>query len=341
MIEVGVIGTGAIAQTAYLPAIDANPDANLECVVDLEAERAASVGEKFDASQSTSRVGAILDGIDAAIIATPPSSHAPIAEELLTAGVHVLTEKPIATTSEQARSLVDLATERDVHFAISRQLRESPACRTMRWLCHNGTIGTVKTTEIRFGDESLWSFASDYRLRTDLAWGGVLTDKAPHVLDFVLWLFGEDTTVVSYHDDSLGGLEANAELVLSVDGINVALEVTADRDIENRVTIRGDRGVIAGDPNGTAVMIRDAAGEELSLTSTETGSVHRFRPRVMAQCDRFLAAVGGGPIEYVPANDGVTIVEWIEEAYAAREQLVHPWEELPDDERQIEAIDAS
>lgn len=324
----GVIGTGAIAQEAYLPAIARDDSARLACVVDIDEDRAWEMADRFEADEAVADATAMTDAVEAAVIATPPSSHADIAQALLGANVHVMTEKPVATTSERARELVDLADERDRIYAISRQLRESPASRTMRSFCHNGMIGEPHTASIRFGDETRWSFASDYRLREDLAWGGVLTDKAPHALDLVCWLFGGGGEVVRYCDDSLGGLEANAEMELSFDATDVSLEITADRNIQNVVTIEGESGTITGDPNGSDISVVDRDGEKLTLTSTYAGNVDRFRPRVIRQLDRFLDAVRGETSSYVHASDGVRIVEWIESAYAIREQLVHPWEEL-------------
>lgn len=330
MIDLAVIGAGAIAQGAYLPAIDAISDARIRWIIDLDEERAQYLADHFDADDVATDYASVVDSVDAAVISTPPQYHADIAEAFLDAGSHVFTEKPVATESARGWDLVESARETDVHYAISRQLRESPACRNIRTFCDNNVIGQPSEVHIRFGDETHWDFASDYRLREELAWGGVLTDKAPHVLDLLYWIFGSDTNIVRYQDDSLGGLEANAEIELTVgaEEIPASVEVTADRDITNTILVRGDAGTVRGNPNDGWVRLRDETGEEMVL-ETDDQRLTRFRPRVANQLERFVTAINGGPNGYVPAEAGVRLVEWIEACYRERESLEYPWEQRP------------
>lgn len=338
MTDVAVIGAGAIAQEAYLPAVSAISEARLQYVVDVDEERARKTAREFDAEGYATDHQMLGGTVDAVVVATPPRYHADIAEWFLADGIHVFAEKPVATTSQRGWELVGLSDDEDVHFAISRQLREAPAARTLRSFCQNGAIGTPTDISIRFGDETRWEFASDYRLREELAWGGVLTDRAPHVLDLLLWIFGPEATIEAYRDDSLGGLEANAEIDMRVgpDQTDVAIEVTADRDISQYIRVSGTAGHLEGDPHDNTMIFHDRNEEKINLQPSNGTALHRFLPRVGKQLERFVTAVDGGPVEYVPAADGVRVVEWLEQCFETREQLVHSWEQLPDRRPKLE-----
>lgn len=324
-----VIGAGAVAELAYLPALAGHPAATVEAVVDIDETRADRVGDAFDAHVVTTRYQDVLADVDGAIIATPPSTHAEITRACLTHDVAVLTEKPVATTSEEADALVRLAADRDLPFAISRQLRESPVSRLVRLFTHTGALGPLEGFSMQYGDETVWAFASEYRVRKSLSWGGVLTDKAPHALDVLLWIFGDDVSVVAYEDDSLGGIEANATARLSfadrdVDGI---FRVTASRNLENRLTVRGRDGMITGNPKEGEVMVRRTNGEDSRISTNDSISLTDYRIRIAQQTHQFVESLERDVEPAAPAATGVPLISLIEQCYARRETRLEPWEQ--------------
>lgn len=329
MLNVAVIGAGAVAECAYLPAIDELPNTHLHAVVDIDEGRARNVATRFSAHGYTTDAERVLDEIDVAIIATPPASHAEIAEACLRAGVHVFTEKPVATSRDEAATLVALAEDRSVHYAVSRQLRESPSCRLVRLFVTNGALGELESFELTFGDRTEWDFASGYRVQESQAWGGVLTDKAPHGLDLLLWIFGDRPTVNWYGDDSFGGLEANARMEIAFDppGISGEVEFTASRALENVITVRGDRAWIEAHPDEpTATLIDRHTDERTTLSSAREDEPHDYLARIGAQVQRFVESVRTDRTSYVPAREGVPLVSMIEHCYAEREQVIPSWE---------------
>lgn len=329
MLRFAVIGAGAVAELAYLPALTGQPAATVDAVVDIDETRAERVGTAFDARVATTRYQDILKEIDAAIIATPPSTHAKITRDCLTQDVAVLTEKPVATTSEEADELVRLAADRDLPFAISRQLRESPVTRLVRLFTHTGALGPLEGFSMQYGDETNWAFASEYRVRKSLSWGGVLTDKAPHALDALLWIFGDDVSVDRYEDDSLGGIEANATVRLSFTDrdIDGALRVTASRNLPNRLTVRGRDGVISGDPKDAEVTIRRPNGEESRIQTNDLMSLTDYRIRIAKQTHHFVESIENHTEPAAPAETGVPVVSLIESCYACRETRLESWEQ--------------
>ncbi|WP_115865067.1 Gfo/Idh/MocA family protein [Halorussus litoreus] len=329
MLQFAIIGAGTVAQIRYIPAVDELSNANLRWVVDVDERRAKSVAEESGAGGYATDYEDVLGEVDAAIITTPPRFHEEIAEACIRAGVDVLTEKPVAMSSEDAEALVSLADERGVHYAISRQYRESPACRLLKLFSDNGAVGERERFEIRFGDETNWEFASNYRLDERLSGGGVLTDKGPHALDVVLWILDEPITVESYRDDSFGGLEANAEIELASTASEtvVDVELSASRNLTNSVRMVGTRGEITGELGGVTAQLHDfETGDRTVVSPGESNPPTKPYERMAAQVRRFAESVSTGTVSYVPAETGVTVSRLVEECYGSREQLTNSWE---------------
>ena len=81
----------------------------------------------------------------------------------------------------------------------------------MQQVLDQGLLGDIISFDLRQGVVLNWAVSSDYLLKKDKAGGGVLFDFGPHILDLMLWWFG-DYERVEYYDDAAGGIEANCEL---------------------------------------------------------------------------------------------------------------------------------
>lgn len=331
MQEITVIGAGAIAEKAYLPAVQAHQRSNLHAVVDTDANRARSVAQQFSANVYSTTHHDLLEMTDIAIIATPPQFHAEIAADCLQAGTHVLTEKPVALTSEKARELVAIAEETNTLFGISRQFREAPICQCIQTFVSNGWLGEIDRFSATFGDTTDWDFVSEYRVKPAMAGGGVLTDKGPHILDVICWLFGDDVTIEQYRDDSYGGLEANAMMELSYpeSGIRGDIEITGSRALKNQLTIQGSRGQITATPGSNRAILTDrSTGEETEIVKNESRSTG-YLYRVGRQAIRFIDAVEGTGDSVVTAKMDIPILSLIESCYSNRNTLTNSWEAVP------------
>lgn len=334
MLDITVIGGGAIAREAYLPVISAHPDTNLHSVVDTDRERALTVASRFGADHFTTRYNSVIDRVDAAIITTPPGSHASIARDCLRAECAVLTEKPIATSYDAAAEVVSMSRERDVLYAVSRQVREAPACRLLNTLLKTDVIGAVQSVDAIFGDGTHYEFASNYRIDESQAWGGAMTDKGPHILDVLSWLFGPAIELERYADDSYGGLEANANLSLTFPASDAegSLEVTASRDPENRIVVRGTSGTLSADPKAARVTYHDFETDERTpLTFDDDSLPATGIQRIGTQVTRFIDELSTGNGDPVLAETALPVISLIEECFAGREQLELPWERLPEE----------
>jgi predicted dehydrogenase len=135
--------------------------------------------------------------LDAVFVTTPISTHVPVVDDLLrsNADLSVFVEKPLAASYEQAKTACEAATRsRGVHM-VGFQKRFSPVFQKAKELVEQNILGAP----IFF---RAYCFSSDV-LREGSAWrfrkntGGVLLDSAPHLLDLLIWFFGEPGTTAA------------------------------------------------------------------------------------------------------------------------------------------------
>lgn len=119
-------------------------EADLRAVVDRDLDRAQALADRFGAA-AFAEVDELLREVPdlaAASVAVPTSLHAEVAGALLSAGRHVLVEKPIAPTVEEADRLIELATQNSVVLAVGHVERFNPAVRELKRLLDDGRLGT-------------------------------------------------------------------------------------------------------------------------------------------------------------------------------------------------------
>ena len=131
-------------------------------------------------------------GVDVVHLCTPNYLHYPMAKAALQAGKHVLCEKPLATTSAEARELVALAQERKLVGAVNYNLRYYPLCQEAHRRVRAGALGEVRIVHGEYCQD--WLFLpTDWNWRLDPELGGalrVVADIGTHWLDMVTWITG-------------------------------------------------------------------------------------------------------------------------------------------------------
>ncbi len=124
-IRVGVVGTGSLGRV-HARILTEMPEATVAGFVDPRDEAAGEVTSKLNLRRFDS-VAALKGEIDAAVVATPTTSHLAVAGELLEAGVDVMVEKPIAATVGDAQKLIDIARQHDRVLQVGHVERYNPA----------------------------------------------------------------------------------------------------------------------------------------------------------------------------------------------------------------------
>jgi predicted dehydrogenase len=197
-----VVGLGSISQVAVLPAFAESKNAKLIAVVSGDKEKAKKLAEKFQARQSYSytEYAECLKNpqVDAVYIATPPGEHEKYAVQAGKAGKHVLCEKPLAATVQQARNMVAACRQNSVQFMTAYRKYFEPSSIMLKRMITRGELGRIDIihtlfSELRpFGDSSpAWLFSKK------LCGGGPLTDLGVYCVNTCRWLVDEDPVAAS------------------------------------------------------------------------------------------------------------------------------------------------
>lgn len=128
-LQTAVIGVGVQGER-HAEKFAALPGSKLLGVADADTGRARAVAERFGV-EAVGDYRDLLEAVDAVAVATPTSTHHEVTHRCLDSGVHVLLEKPLATTMEEARDLVELAESRDLVFQVGHLERFNPAVRAV------------------------------------------------------------------------------------------------------------------------------------------------------------------------------------------------------------------
>ena len=125
-VRMGLIGVGRIAQVAHLPAMAKAEGVRLVAVSDASERLAGAVGARYDVPWFTDSRALLEQDLDAVLIATPDRTHLPLGLQALEADRHVLMEKPLASTSAEARILADAAASRGLRLQTGSMKRHDP-----------------------------------------------------------------------------------------------------------------------------------------------------------------------------------------------------------------------
>jgi UDP-N-acetylglucosamine 3-dehydrogenase len=199
MLKVGIIGAGAVVQGAHVKAFQGRKDVTVAGIADPRESCRALVGAAVGCDRLYEDYRRILDdpSIEALDICLPHFMHESVVLEALGAGKHVLLEKPIALTLDQADRMVAAAAKAGRQFYVALNERFYPAHRELKRIIDSGEHGRpflalaqlVGDELARMGDPSSWK--GDW----DKAGGGALIDTGTHIMDLMLWWFGRPRTV--------------------------------------------------------------------------------------------------------------------------------------------------
>ncbi|KMZ11595.1 Nucleoside-diphosphate-sugar epimerase [Candidatus Burkholderia humilis] len=241
-LKVGVMGYGLAGAMFHAPVIEHCGRAKVAAIATSQAEHAqtdypdAHIVADFDALLA-------LPEVECIVIATPNDTHFELAHRALSAGKHVVVDKPVTLSAADARTLADLAADRRLVFAPFHNRRWDGDFMTVRALIDSGRLGRITHYESHF---------DRFRLKVPQRWreeasrgGGLLFDLGPHLIDQALTLFGAPQTVTAFvkaHRDHAHAPDY-VHLVLGYDDKEVILHASALATLEPpHFSIHGTRG---------------------------------------------------------------------------------------------------
>ena len=202
-LQVAVIGCGGIANQKHFPALTSQADkCEIVAFCDIIIERAEKAAKEFgtaDAKVYEDYNELLKDGdIDVVHVCTPNVAHCPITVAAFEAGKHVLCEKPMAATTEDAQKMMDAWKASGKKFTIGYQNRFRKDTQTLHKACEAGDLGEIyfaKAHAIRRRAVPTWGVFPDKSKQG----GGPLIDIGTHALDITLWMMD------NYEVDSVTG----------------------------------------------------------------------------------------------------------------------------------------
>jgi len=325
--RIAVIGCGAIARSAHLPALVRHPDLVPHLIlVDRNLDRAREVSAEFGIPRTADTYADVLDNTDGVVVTVPHHLHYQISMDCLRAKKHVLCEKPLAESPREAREMIATAKAAGVTLAVNHTRRLYPTTRRIHQMVQEGAIGKLRRITFEWGEKFDWPTVSGFYFGVGGAPHGVLFDKGPHVLDLICWWLGGKPDVVSSRDDSFGGGEAMMSLWLERNGCTAHVEVSFLSRYPNTYSLEGDLGRIEGslyEFRAFDLIPRSGRRRKFKL-DTPARSVDGFGPIMM---DNFLGVIRGTEQPLVPATAVLDSVALIDECYARRQRYDMPWHE--------------
>ncbi|SHI83387.1 Predicted dehydrogenase [Clostridium amylolyticum] len=190
-LKVGIIGCGGIANGKHMPSLAKLGNVEMVAFCDIIEEKAKEAAKKFgtlNAKYYTDYKELLADkSIDVIHVCTPNKSHSFITVDALEAGKHVMCEKPMAKTTEEAKVMVEAAKRTGKKLTIGYQNRFRQDSKYLHEVCSNGDLGEIyyaKAHAIRRRAVPTWGVF----LNEDEQGGGPLIDIGTHALDLTLWM---------------------------------------------------------------------------------------------------------------------------------------------------------
>jgi predicted dehydrogenase len=266
-VRIGVIGCGAIARRAHLPALRA---AGAEITTFASRSRSsaeAAQGECEGAGVITDdwRDLVASDDVDAVTICTPNAFHAEMTIAAAQAGKHVLVEKPIACSLADADAMLAAAGDAGVVLMPAQNLRFNAPFVAARDAIARGDIGAITGVRAAFGHggPAAWAPDATWFFDAELAGGGALIDLGIHLADLVRAVTGDDVVEVAGMLYGDGAVEDTGVAVLRFAGGAVGSMQSSwisKAGLDIQLSIFGTEGTLHLD-GGTPLTQRPAAGK--------------------------------------------------------------------------------
>ncbi|MFC4810646.1 Gfo/Idh/MocA family protein [Paenibacillus sp. GCM10023250] len=343
-LRIGVIGAGSISDQ-HLNAYRRNPRAELAAVCDKNEDRAKAKAEKHGVPHTYADYRDLLadPGIDAVSVCTWNDSHAEISIAALEAGKHVLCEKPLCTTVEEALRVEQAAKRSGKTLQVGFVRRYGANTRIVKAMADRGEFGELYYAKAscirRLGNPGGW-FADKER-----SGGGPLIDVGVHVIDLCWYLMGRPKTISvsgntyaklgnranvqnlayyksSDYDPALNTVEDLANALIRFDNgasllVDVSFALHAKED-ELSVKLYGEKGGVELEPELTFVTER--CDTILNMTPQIDRLTFDFAAGFRDEIDHFVEACRGVKPTLSPVEDGVEMMKILCGIYESAEK---------------------
>lgn len=338
-LKIGVIGAGSISDV-HLSSYVNSPHAEVYAICDLNEERAQKKADKYGAAKTFTNYRELLalPEIDAVSVCTWNNSHAQIAIDALDAGKHVLVEKPLSKTLDEALRVQEAVKRSGKLVQVGFVRRYASNTAVLKKFIDNGDLGDIyyaKATCLRrLGNPGGWF--SD----VERSGGGPLIDLGVHVIDICWYLMGRPKVVsvsgnaynklgnrnnvqgLSFYKAADYDAEKNTvedlanALIRFENGASILLDVSFTlhaRKDELNVKLYGDRGGAELEPELQLVL--EKHNTILNASPQLDNLSFDFKDAFQREIDHFVAAARGEKETLSPVEDGVELMKMLTAVY--------------------------
>ncbi|NIM93340.1 MAG: Gfo/Idh/MocA family oxidoreductase [Anaerolineales bacterium] len=300
-IRLGIVGCGDV-MTAYMYSIQQLSARNLvevSAACDIREERLQYMNNRYGVEYGTTDYHALVqsEDVDLVLVLTSMAEHGPVAMAALEVGKHVLLEKPMAVTLEEAEKLLEVAKQSHGYLLCAPFVHLSPTYQMMWHRIHRGDIGPVKLARSRYGHAGptwgQWYFRPG---------GGALFDLSPYNFSSLTGFLGPAKRVMAMTGTAVPErlvdgevmqveVEDNTQVLIDF-GENVFAVVTSGYTIQQyrspAIELYGTKGAIQmlgddWDPDGYELWLNDV-GAWLTFKETDPGWLWTDGLRHLVEC---------------------------------------------------------
>lgn len=273
-LRIAVIGCGSIAKHRHLVEYSNNSNVEITAVCDIVEERAQDAAHKYQATAYTDYEELLKkESLDAVSVCLPNYLHAPVTIASLKAGYHVLCEKPMATSNEEAEQMIEAAKKNNKKLMIAHNQRFVPSHQRAKEMIVSGDIGEIYSFRTAFGHGGPegWSIdgADSWFFDKEEAFIGAMGDLGVHKTDLLRYLLNDEFTEVAGFVETSAkkntDVDDNATVMLKTKGgvIGTLAASWAYTKEDNSTVIYGEKAVLRLEDDPTYSLIAQYANGEV------------------------------------------------------------------------------
>ena len=309
-----LIGAGGISK-AYAQAFADGLEYQLIGVADVRREAAEEVAGMVGA-QAYDDIELMCADLQptAAIVCTPPNTHAAICIELMNLGIHVLCEKPLAVTSQDARRMISAADDNNVTFTMGSKFRFVEDVQEARRIIESGKLGEIVLFENTFA--GYCDMSQRWNSNPEISGGGVLIDNGTHSIDIMRFLLGAVTELQVVEGRRIQNLDVECTARLFVRNEagamgSIDLSWSMNKVQPHFISIYGSKGTLLVGWQESKYQL--AGDSEWTVFGTGYDKIGAFSN----QLKNFAAAIKGEEELIIDSRDALASVMTMETAYEA------------------------
>jgi len=317
-IRVGIIGCGAIAQRRHLPEYAFNENVEIVAVCDINEERVNEVAEKYRAKAYLNYEELLSNSeLDAVSVCLPNYLHAPVSIAALNAGLHVLCEKPMATSAQEAKAMIAAAEKNGKKLMIGHNQRFVPSHQKARQLIESGEVGKIYSFRTSFGHRGPEGWSIDGKeswfFEKEKAFVGAMGDLGVHKTDLIRYLLGEEIVEVGAFVETsaknFSNVDDNAVCVLKTEsGIigTLAASWAYTSKEDNSTIIYGEKAILRlEDDPINSLIVRYVNGEVVNYQLGQIQSNELGGQSNSHVIEKFVDALTSNQEPVIPGEEGM------------------------------------